>query len=490
MLKVSGSFYVFIYMSFTNLFNSLKKRIEKISAYIVNNKRNVVAYLGLFAMILIGTVCYAEDSSYIFSETEDRIYMTLRAAGYTKAGACGILGNISVENPKFQADLSANGGLTYGLFQWNSVGERKESLVKWCNNRKLYHNRADGQLAFALHELDGGDGIAKRVNEFLKTTDNPRNAAMEFAVGFERCVGHTSNKEIDAEYDGFIYPEYFGRAYQALGKRMDNAEMYFEAYPDNYFDQNLIYIIGITPTPGLIAELENTLQIDLERSLNIHVGYDNPEKGLSVRAMRFICMGIGYFCGCMYFALFFIDRKKLKANSKHKMKTIPHGSSVFSRMGAGKASLFFINDIFKLLLAIAISSVAVKGLHLDEKIIFTGLGVVIGNAYPYWNKFSGGLGFTVTIILLILYMPIWGVLCCVIGMYFAYLSKSLTVGVVLMSMLMIPFTYHYKSTTAAIVVAAIMLTLVVSHQRLLLKYIDRNVLHAYYSSRRRRVRNT
>ena len=429
-----------------------------------------------------------EEIEYVFSEVEDRIYNTLRAAGYTRAGACGILGNMAVENAGFEPDLYGSGGITYGLFQWNNVGERMDNLVKWCNNRHLYSNRVDGQLAFALHELDGGDPIAKRVKDFLMETDKPRVAAMEFTVGFERCVGASLRPENDADYDGFIYPEYFGRTYQALGKRMDMAEKYFDGYVTDEINPDLVYKTDAIPTPGLVSEVEEKILFDIQRSINMNIDATKAEDKNYIFAMRAICLLVGYMFGCIYLSLLLVDRKKLKANSMHKMKQIPHASSVFAKMGAPKAILFFANDILKLGAAIAITTLFVNGLTLDEKILYTGLGVILGNAYPFWNKFSGGIGFSVSMLTLIYFMPIWGVLCFVIGMILAYILKSLPIGVITMSFLMIPFAYHYKSTHAAVIIAIIMLALIVSHQRILLRYVDRNVIKAHYAERRKRLR--
>lgn len=171
-----------------------------------------------------------EAVSTVFSEKEDHIYELLRKKGYTVAGASGILGNIAVENPRFEADLYANGGNTYGLFQWTNDGNRRDNLVQWCNGQVLYPNRIEGQIAFAIHELEGGDPIACRANAYLKKTADPEMAAMEFAVGFERCIGATQKPEDDGIYTGSLYPEHEGDTYQALAKRCAAARKYYEGY--------------------------------------------------------------------------------------------------------------------------------------------------------------------------------------------------------------------------------------------------------------------
>lgn len=449
---------------------------------------------GVFILSLIlftlfsSTYCHADEQDFIFSETEDSIYNTLRAAGYSRAGACGILGNMAVENPQFTADLYGNGGITYGLFQWNNVGERMDNLAKWCEHRKLDSDRVEGQLAFAMHELEGGDPIARRAEEFLKTTDNPRNAAMEFAVGFERCIGSTSVPEIDAEYDGFIYPERFGRTYQAMGKRMDMAEKYFDGYLEGYSNPSLIYKIDTVPTPGIVSEIEDKMHIDIQRSLNFEVDARRAEEKGSVPLLRALCVLIGYFFGCIYFVMFVIDKETYKKSRMTNAKEIPHARTVLAYFGVGKATFIFLGDILKVLMAATLTTLVIKGLPHDESVLYTGLGVVIGNAYPFWNKFRGGIGLTVTVVVLIFYMPIWGALCCVIGLFFATILQSLTVGVVIMSFTMIPFTFHYKTVSAGIIVTVVLLLLIISHQRILLRYFDRKVLRAHYVNRRTKIR--
>ena len=161
-------------------------------------------------------------------EREDLVFMLLTEAGYSLEGACAIMGNISVECTPYDPSLVGNSGLTYGLFQWNDMGERKTSLKKWCKENGHAHDSIEGQVAFAIHELEGADCIACRLNDYLKTTNDTYTAAEEFAVGFERCV--TSNVSERPVYTGSIYPEYYGKHYQRLDLRISRALNYFNRY--------------------------------------------------------------------------------------------------------------------------------------------------------------------------------------------------------------------------------------------------------------------
>ncbi len=161
---------------------------------------------------------------------EDIVYRSLLAAGYSSAGACGIMGNIAVESPEFDPSALNGSSGALGLFQWNDVGERQQHLKDFCKDRKLNWNSIESQLAFAIYELSGADPIACRLDDFLKETDDPYAAAAEFAAGFERCISD-SGKAADI-YTGSLYPEFYKEHYQGLARRINKAMNYYERYKD------------------------------------------------------------------------------------------------------------------------------------------------------------------------------------------------------------------------------------------------------------------
>ncbi len=163
---------------------------------------------------------------------EDIVYRSLLAAGYSSAGACGIMGNIAVESPEFDPGAVNESSGALGLFQWNDVGNRQQHLKDFCKDQKLNWNSIESQLAFAIYELSGADPIACRLDEFLKETDDPYTAAAEFAAGFERCISD-SGKAADV-YAGALYPEFYGEHYQGLAKRINKALNYYERVKDTY----------------------------------------------------------------------------------------------------------------------------------------------------------------------------------------------------------------------------------------------------------------
>ena len=176
-----------------------------------------------------------DTPEYISLEEKEKIvYKSLLAAGYSSAGACGIMGNIAVESPEFDPTAVNESNGAYGLFQWNDVGDRQQHLTEFCKEQKLNRSLIESQLAFAVYELSGADPIACRLDDLLKETDDPYTAAAEFAAGFERCISDSgSAKDV---YTGSLYPEFYGEHYQGLAKRINKAMNYYERFKKTDYD--------------------------------------------------------------------------------------------------------------------------------------------------------------------------------------------------------------------------------------------------------------
>lgn len=393
------------------------------------------------------------DSEQIsgYSETEDRIYSVLRKRGYSHEGACGILGNVAVENPNFDADLEANNGLTYGLFQWTNDGDRRSNLISWCNNRSIYPNRVDGQLAFALYELEGGDPIAKRCNDYLIKADNARNAAMEFAVGFERCIGETTAPEKDGKYTGEIYPEFSGMTYQALNERMNKAEEYEAGYRDfdGWKDEDIL----------LVNEADKSL----------------VKTPLKMWLFSIASVIIGYLLGCLnYTKLFGEDGQLSNFKSVHRLLA---GRDEATESKVLDTLLGILFDVIKTYAAILICYLIFGKILCADVIAIAGLGVLLGNDFPVWNKGRGGFGTAVAMLMLCTYLPIWGLVCIAVGVITIRLSKSLPLGTVICPVVAVPFAFVFKGVLGGIIISLVALVIV-----------GRRVIEPYIGKRRNGTR--
>ena len=452
---------------------------------IFENKRirNATLFTLLLLMITINLVdlrLSAKDGDkYVLSAKEDAIMATFLDNGYSLAGACGIMGNMSVENPKFEADLEANGGITYGLFQWNDVGERRSNLVKWCNNRKLYPNRTEGQLAFAMYEIEGGDPLAKRLEEFLKTTTDPEQAAMEFAVGFERCIGSTGNDDIDGVYTGTYYPDMYGNTYQALAKRVSNAKDYYRIYSGSELDPALALKANAKPTAGLVAEHEDSMLENCERLFTVN---DENVTFFRLFISAVICLIIGYICGNALGTA--IIAKAVKKKSIYKTgNKIPSLVNVLKFIGIKAAVLSLLVDISKFYVALGLAYLLTGGVLHRDQILWVGLGIILGNDYPFWAKFKGGMGIVATLTLLYVYMPIWGFQCMLVGTLIAILTKSFPQGAIVMTIIAVPYAFANRGIWPGIVISLVMLTMLIRHYRTIFMLFDKVVIKKYYALR-------
>jgi len=426
-------------------------------------------------MMIFFTFCfrvYGEENPTSSNDPpiESRIYATLIEAGYSHAGACGILGNMAVENPDFDPTLESANGKYYGLFQWSDVGERRTNLHKFCETRLFKPDKITGQMAFAFYELQGGDSIACRLDSFLRETDDARLAAMEFAAGFERCVGETSVPENDGIYLGDIYPEYNQRTYQALALRIDKAHYY-----DEFFRESppLIEDVAITvkakPSLRVIGIIEDRWASESIERYNFDV---SPRAtGFPAFMLRMLSLVIGYGLGSTFLVYFLSHRKGNISN----FRTTNH---ILTRLVPADQAhivhtvLVILWDIAKSYLAFLIVFLLTRGSLGRDALLWTGLGIILGNDFPFWNRFRGGIGACVTMVVLCTYMPLWGPICILLGFIVSLISKSLPIGVFCITLFAVPFAFYVRGPEAGLIVIIEMLFML----RKQYKYLIRRIL--------------
>ena len=112
-------------------------------------------------------------------------------------------------------------------------------------------------------------------------------------------------------------------------------------------------------------------------------------------AWNFICLVIGYFCGCISSG--YIVGKISHIDIRDKGSGNAGTTNVLRTLGKLPALLTFAGDLFP-----AIIPVLVLRLVLDTPVdwyllcLYMGLGVVLGHNYPFYLKFKGGKGIAVT----------------------------------------------------------------------------------------------
>ena len=112
-------------------------------------------------------------------------------------------------------------------------------------------------------------------------------------------------------------------------------------------------------------------------------------------AWKFICLVIGYFCGCISSG--YIVGKIYHIDIRDKGSGNAGTTNVLRTLGKLPALLTFAGDFLKGVIPVLIVRF-VFGSPLDWYLLclYMGLGVVLGHNYPFYLKFKGGKGIAVT----------------------------------------------------------------------------------------------
>lgn len=116
-----------------------------------------IAFENIMDQVLAGTLeqqtsSYSSGTGYTVQE---RVWNFLREHGFSAAATAAIMGSIQQESG-FDATIEEIGSaIGYGLCQWSY--ERRTNLVTWCGNNGYDYTSVEGQLAFLIYELEGGD---------------------------------------------------------------------------------------------------------------------------------------------------------------------------------------------------------------------------------------------------------------------------------------------------------------------------------------------
>lgn len=160
-----------------------------------------------------------------------------------------------------------------------------------------------------------------------------------------------------------------------------------------------------------------------------------------------LCVLLGYFCGCFLTAdLVAYVRTGRGAGAMGTGN--PGMANIAGEMGAKWGAVVLLGDIAK-------TAVAVVGSYLfypyQMCALYAGLGAVLGHNFPFWRKFRGGKGVTVTCVAIIAFSPIWGTLSCAIGLAVVLITGWLPLGAVVIPAAFLPFAFGRYGVPAGVV---------------------------------------
>ena len=128
-----------------------------------------------------------------------------------------MLANIYVESTYDPTNVT---GRYYGICQWGD--DRLRNMKNYCIQNGYSPDSFQGQVSFMVYELADYQELVT----FLKTATDPQLSAQEFCAGYERAVDSSG---AGAKYTGNLYPARRKNSYQALKKRMNEAERLFQS---------------------------------------------------------------------------------------------------------------------------------------------------------------------------------------------------------------------------------------------------------------------
>ena len=126
--------------------------------------------------------------------------------GLNDAATAAILANVDQECTfrVTSSYMETNGNTSYGLAQWN--GNRRNNLIKYCNNNGLDYKTTEGQMQFLEYELKTS---YPAVYEKLTTVENTPEGAYEAASYYCKVYEVPANASKKADQRGNWAKEYF-----------------------------------------------------------------------------------------------------------------------------------------------------------------------------------------------------------------------------------------------------------------------------------------
>lgn len=184
--------------------------------------------------------------------------------------------------------------------------------------------------------------------------------------------------------------------------------------------------------------------------------------------VRLFCFIIGYVCGGILTAEFVA--KKFTGKGAAEIGTgNPGMANIMGQVGKKAGFIVLAGDIAKTLLAFVIAWLIAGSSLGRETFLWSGFGALMGHNFPVWRGFKGGKGVTVTCTWLIIFMPLWGTLSCIIGGVVTMMTGYLPLGAILIPMAAIPFAFWFEGVKAGIFIVLAFVIMAAKHYRGLIR---------------------
>ncbi|MDF1494076.1 glycerol-3-phosphate acyltransferase [Caproiciproducens sp. CPB-2] len=143
--------------------------------------------------------------------------------------------------------------------------------------------------------------------------------------------------------------------------------------------------------------------------------------------MQFLCIVIGYLCGCLLTADVVARYKTGK--SAFKIGTgNPGMANILEQLGAKWAAITLLGDVFKTVLPCLLCRYLLFKSLGPSAILYAGLGTALGHGFPFWHKFRGGRSVAVICMYIVLLSPLWGLIANLTGLCIVIATGYLALG--------------------------------------------------------------
>ena len=186
--------------------------------------------------------------------------------------------------------------------------------------------------------------------------------------------------------------------------------------------------------------------------------------GLNTIALRGLCVLIGYLFGSFLTAEV-VARVTVGKSPRQIGTGNPGMANIMANVGKRAGLAVLAGDALKTLFAVLLCQFEIAPYIGSAAVLYVGVGVVLGHNFPVWTKFHGGKGVTVTCVWLLLYLPVWGAVCCITGGLVVLLTGYLPLGAVLIPALAVPFAFWYGGAESGLVTLAVLALMLSRHYR-------------------------
>ena len=180
-------------------------------------------------------------------------------------------------------------------------------------------------------------------------------------------------------------------------------------------------------------------------------------------ALRILCLLAGYLLGS-----FLTAEAVARCLTGHSARELGSGNpgmaNIMATLGKGPGFLVLAGDILKTVLACWFCWQLAAPELGRTAVLYAGAGAVLGHNYSLWHKGWGGKGVAVTCAWLILYLPLTGTLCCLVGAGVVLATGYLPAGAVVIPALAVPCAWAQYGPESGLVMLCAALMMLWRHR--------------------------